>query len=68
VLRIKENFVVDKGGHALGVLIDMKSYRKLLEELEELEDIRAYDEAKAMGGASLSFEQGIKNVERSRQK
>jgi hypothetical protein len=38
-----ENFVVDKDGHKIGVFLDIKTYEHLVDELDELEDIRAFD-------------------------
>ncbi|MDT5060087.1 MAG: hypothetical protein QOH63_546 [Acidobacteriota bacterium] len=43
----KEQFVVDESGNRTAVLIDIERYSELLEAQEELESIRAYDEAKA---------------------
>jgi PHD/YefM family antitoxin component YafN of YafNO toxin-antitoxin module len=40
-------YVVDENGKRVSVILDIEEYERLLEELEELEDIRAYDEAKA---------------------
>ncbi len=40
----------------VGVLLDMEDYQKLLEELGELESIRAYDSAKASGDEAVPFE------------
>lgn len=40
-------YVVDEQGKRVGVFLPVEEYERLLEELEELEDIRAYDEAKA---------------------
>ena len=40
-------YVVDEQGKRVGVVLPIKEYESLLEELEELEDIRLYDEAKA---------------------
>jgi PHD/YefM family antitoxin component YafN of YafNO toxin-antitoxin module len=45
--KFKENFVIDEKGKPIGVILDIAQYRKLLEEIEELESIRAYDAAKA---------------------
>jgi len=45
----REHYVVDENGNRIGVLLDLEDYQKLLEELEELESIRAYDAAKASG-------------------
>lgn len=38
-------YVVDRNGKRVGILLDVEEYARILEELEELEDIRAYDEA-----------------------
>ena len=40
-------FVVDENGKRVSVILPIEEYEGMLEELEELEDIRAYDEAKA---------------------
>lgn len=42
--------MVDENGKRVGVLLDVEEYERMVEELEEFEDIlarRAYDEAKA---------------------
>jgi hypothetical protein len=39
-------FITDNDGKKLGVLLTIKDYSKMLMELEELDDIRAYDLAK----------------------
>jgi hypothetical protein len=41
------------------VLLDIKDYRKILEELEELDSIRAYDSAKASGDEATPFEEAV---------
>jgi len=46
--------------------MDIKLYEKILDELEELESIRAYDRAKASGDEILSFEKAAKEIERER--
>jgi hypothetical protein len=35
-------------------------------DVEELEDIRAYDRAKARGGEAIPFEQAVKELKKSR--
>jgi hypothetical protein len=40
-------YVVDESGKRVSVILPIEEYEGMLEELEELEDIRAYDEAKA---------------------
>jgi len=39
-------FITDDKGNKISVIIPMEEYEKILEDLEELEDIRLYDEAK----------------------
>ena len=64
---IDEQYVVDKNGDPVGVILDIGVYRKILEELEELAAIRAYDAAKASGDEAIPFEQAIEEIERARQ-
>lgn len=66
MVRLNENFVVDKEGHKIGVFLDIESYRKLLEELEELDEIRAYDTAKASRDSALPFDQAVTKIEQGR--
>jgi predicted RNA binding protein YcfA (HicA-like mRNA interferase family) len=65
--KFKENYVVAAQRHPIGVVLDIADYRKLLEELEELESIRAYDAAKASGDYALPFEQAVAEIESNRQ-
>ena len=64
--EFKENYVIDDQGNPIGVVLDIADYRKLLEELEELESIRAYDAAKASGDEAIPLEQAIAEIEQSR--
>ena len=66
MIRIKERYVVDENGSRVGVLLDVDDYQRLLEELEELESIRAYDVAKTSGDEVIPFEQAIAEIERVR--
>jgi PHD/YefM family antitoxin component YafN of YafNO toxin-antitoxin module len=67
VIAIRERYVVDENGTRVSVLLDMEDYRRLLEELEELESIRAYDTAKAARDEAIPFEQAVVEIERDRQ-
>ena len=59
-------FLTNEKGEKVAVVIGIEEYEKLLEELEDLEDIRAYDEAMASGETLISFEKAIAEIERSR--
>jgi hypothetical protein len=62
-----ERFIVDEHGTRIGVLLNIADYRRLLEELEELESIRAYDAAETSGDEVLPFEQALAESEQERQ-
>jgi hypothetical protein len=63
----KEQFVVDESGNRTAVLLDLRRYFELLEAQEELESIRAYDEAKSSGDESIPFPQALKEIEGARE-
>ncbi len=44
---LSTTFITDGKGKKISAVVPIKQYHLLLEELEELEDIRAYDKAKA---------------------
>jgi len=60
---IRERYVVDEQGNQVDVLLHIRGYRRILEELEELEAIRAYDAAKASGDEAIPFELAIEEIE-----
>jgi len=62
----KERYMVDEKRNRIGVFLEMDEYRQLLEALEELESIRAYDAAKASGDEAVPFTQAIAKVDRDR--
>lgn len=66
MLSKKERYLVDEHDKRVGVVLDMEDYQRILEELEELEAIRAYDAAKASGEKAIPFEQAITEIERRR--
>lgn len=48
MIVIKEQYVTDADGSTTGVLIPKDEYDRLIEYIEELEDIAAYREEKAL--------------------
>lgn len=64
--KTKENFVVDEAGACVGVFLPMGAYQKLMDDLEELECIRAYDAAKTAEDEVIPIEQAIDEIDRDR--
>jgi hypothetical protein len=59
----RDQFVIDESGNKTAVLVRIDRYSELLEAQEELEAIRAYDEAKASNDEAIPFAQTIKEIE-----
>jgi hypothetical protein len=59
--------VVNEHGVRVAVLLDIEFYQKMLDALEELEGIRASDEAKAAGDKAIPFEEAVEEIEKQRQ-
>jgi len=53
-------FLIDSNGKKKGVFLSMKDYLKMIEELEELEDIKAYDKAKKRNEKTIPLREAIK--------
>ncbi len=64
---VKAHYVIDEKGNRISVLLDINDFNRILEELEELDAIRAYDEAKVSGDETIPFDQAIAEIERERQ-
>jgi hypothetical protein len=59
----KEQFVVDESGNRTAVLLAIDRYSELLEAQQELDAIRAFDEAKASSDEAIPFAQATKEIE-----
>jgi hypothetical protein len=66
--HLRENFVVDAKGNRVGVFLPIKDYNKLIEELEERADIKAYDKAVSRKQEFIPLDQALKQIETSRKK
>lgn len=60
-------FVTDERGDRVAVLIGIERYRELLDALDEIDAIRAYDEATASGETPIGFEDAVREFERDRE-
>ncbi len=46
MISLKEKYIVDDNGNPTNVIITKKDYDRLVQYIEELEDITAYDRTK----------------------
>ena len=57
MIKVSPQFVVDEKHHAKAVLLTIDEWDSILDELEELDDIRVYDLAKASQDEQVPFDQ-----------
>lgn len=67
MIPIKERYVVDEEGNRVAIVLDMDNCHRLLEKLEELQSIRAYDAAKSSNDELITFDKAIAEIEKQRQ-
>ena len=63
---MNEQYITDTRGRKVSVILPIRDYRKMLEKLEELEDIRAYDEAVPKNEKSIPAEHVFAEIEAKR--
>ena len=55
----KPLFIIDDKGNQTALNLDIAEYEKLMEDIEELDAIRAYDAAIASGDEAIPFERAV---------
>jgi hypothetical protein len=64
---MKTQFLTDEKGRKTAVVLPIAKYNKMIEQLEDLHDIKLYDEAKKEDdGFRISFEDYVKTRESKR--
>jgi len=59
---LKEQFLEDDHGKKIAVVIPIGRYNKMMEDLEDMEDVKLYDLAKEEdSGERISFSDYLKN-------
>jgi hypothetical protein len=62
MLTVHPEFVVDEYQKRKAVLLPYDEWQKIVEEMEELDDIRAYYERKAQPSDSVPFDTAVKEI------
>ena len=63
MVTIHPEYVVDKNKHPKAVLLPISEWEQVMEELEELDDIRAYDKAKESTEDSIPLDQAVREIQ-----
>lgn len=65
---MKTQFITDNHGKKLAVILPINEYNKMVEDLEELEDIKLYDAAKKGKQEFIDAEEAFKEIEKKRER
>ena len=69
MLTVHPQYIKDTNGHKSLVILPAKEFDILMEELEELEDIKLYDEAKKNDtGERIPMDEAFKMIEAKRKR
>ncbi|GAB2498600.1 hypothetical protein [Algoriphagus taiwanensis] len=63
---MKTQFITDEQGKKIAVILPIKEYSKMMEDLEELDDIKSYDAAKKGELEFIDAEQAFREIEEKR--
>jgi hypothetical protein len=66
MLAIHPQFITDDTGKKLSVVLPINDFKNIMEELEELEDIKLYEQAKADNGPSIPIDDAFRMIEAKR--
>lgn len=68
MLAIHPQYITDNTGKKISAVLPIKEFKTLLEELEELEDIRLYDESKNDNEPAIAKNKAMSMIEAERKK
>jgi len=63
MLQIHQDYLIDENGNKKAVVIPLTEWQNIVEELEELEDIKAYDKAKSVISEPIPFEEVVRQIQ-----
>ena len=60
--KLHEQYITDEKGIKKAIVISVSEWQKIIDELEELEDIRAYDEVKVKPSNPIPFKDAVNEI------
>lgn len=64
---MRTQFVTDDHGKKLAVILPINEYNKMVDDLEELEDIKLYDAAKKGKQEFIDADEAFREIEKKRE-
>jgi hypothetical protein len=62
MINFHPSFIVDENAQKKSVVLPYREWEKILEIMEELDDIRAYENAKTDEDSFVPFDQAVKEI------
>ena len=62
--ELHEQYVVDEDGNRNAVLLPLAEWQRVLQDLEDLDDIREYDAAKSRPSEPVALGQAVDEIRR----
>jgi PHD/YefM family antitoxin component YafN of YafNO toxin-antitoxin module len=66
MVAVHPQYIVDEKEQRKAVILPESEWRQILDELEELDDIRAYDKATSKKQETLPFSQAVEELDHDR--
>ncbi len=66
MLTVHPQFITDKEGNKISVVLPIREFELLLEELDDIEDVKSYDAAQASNEESILLDEAFKFIEAER--
>lgn len=66
MLTLHPQYITDTKGKKISVVLPLKDFNAIMEELEELDDIKLYDEAQKSNEPSIPIDEAFKMIEAKR--
>lgn len=60
---MKNQYITDINGKKISIILPIRVYEKLMKQLEELEDIKAFDEAMKNEAEEISIHETFREIE-----
>lgn len=66
MLALHPKYITDVDGKRTAVVLSLEEYENILSALEDMDDVRLYDEAKSKDEPSYSVEEAFEKIEKQR--
>ena len=68
MLTIKPKYITDQVGNKISVVLSVKEFESMMEILEEMEDVKLYDQVKNSDDTSIPIDEAFEMVDQLREK